>query len=253
MSFNNRTVPIVIDVDDVSSESCVRALGDNTGRPASFRTTGWTWVQGDRIKLRIYYWSSSEEANLRLPDTVALVAAGADGGTAVFDSVDWEEVILGTQENPVYAYDLTIGLNDARLAGQLANLASLVADVDIESHTVGGANPQTARLRVKILRQVYTGETLPDPADPPYPPADELVAKLRGSIALPESVATANVTGLDLGAVPAQVLLSLRVPSAEAPLLLCAVAGVPTADGFTVSLSGSTPSIGYVIDYLIIM
>lgn len=70
-----------------------------------------------------------------------------------------------------------------------------------------------------------------------------------GAYALPAGVADTALTGLALGFSPTAVLVSVRLPDADADIISAYVSGTPTADGFSVALSAPTPRSGYILDW----
>jgi len=70
-----------------------------------------------------------------------------------------------------------------------------------------------------------------------------------GSIALEAGILEKEVSGLALPFVPAQVVVSLRQPDADAPYITAVLCGTPTDDGFSASFSAPIPSAGYRLDW----
>ena len=70
-----------------------------------------------------------------------------------------------------------------------------------------------------------------------------------GSIALEAGILEKEVSGLALPFVPAQVVVSLRQPDADAPYITAVLCGTPTDDGFSASFSAPIPSTGYRLDW----
>lgn len=71
----------------------------------------------------------------------------------------------------------------------------------------------------------------------------------RGSAAIPSGANTSTVTGLGLSFVPTGFSATVRKPAAESLNLLAFQFGALTADGFTVELSGTTDTTGYVLNW----
>lgn len=253
-----RTIPLVIDIDSPSATGCVFGL-DAGGRPSGFAVgAAIVLVAGDYVCFRLYFWSSARALNLRLSGTYQIVIAGAaqdDEGTILFEGDSFVEVNVGSEEAPVWAYDLEVSLDTQAMASAIGEESPLVAETDIEVSTATAENPMTIRIRPTILAQVYVGGTPPDPSEPAYPAPASIVTKLRGTVAIPEGDTLVAVSGLGLGGIPAQVLLSLRKPTAGAPQL-----GDPellddtvTADAFSFELGAAPEVTGYSVDYLIIL
>jgi hypothetical protein len=116
----------------------------------------------------------------------------------------------------------------------------------------GNTRRLTYQFDLTVSHQVYGGEADPTPGTPPYPHPDLIVQKIRGTVDLADDEDEVEVTGLGLDEAPAQVLLTIRKPSAAAPLIVCGLVGDPTDDGFTVALSAEPGIEGYKLDYLVI-
>lgn len=258
MSFEPR-LELVFDVDAPAAD---RAMfpHDGAGVPQEADAAGlYVWVSGDACPLRVFLWSSVGGENLRLPSghqikVFGVGDAAGELGTedTLFESTGFTEVNIGTEEAPIWAYDIDLSLATEELEDALDGEKQITARVDIELAVSGGTSPKSARMYPKILRQAYTGNT-PTPADPELPAPESIVTKIRGTVTVGSGESSGSVTGLALGAVPAQVLLTLRTPSAGSALIAAVVAGAPTADGFDWELGAATPAAGYKLDYLIIL
>ncbi len=78
-----------------------------------------------------------------------------------------------------------------------------------------------------------------------------LVAGVRGTLALGNGVEGGSVTGLDLDDPPIAVLLTIQSPSGGGVIAACLV-GTPTTDGFVFALTGMTDSADYKLHYHVI-
>lgn len=257
MSLETR-VELVFDVDAAAAD---RALLPHAGGgvPDSAVQTGlFAWVSGDACPIRIFLWKNSTAENQRLPSGYQVHVFGqadSDAGTeeTLFESTAFAEINLGTEEAPLWAYDVELSLATTELEDALGGEKDMTARVDVELAVAGGARPKTGRLYPRILRQAYSGNT-PTPADPELPAPESIVTKIRGTIAIGSGDSAATVEGLALGAVPAQVLLTLRKPSAGDPQISVALMDDSLSDeGFGLELGAATPKAGYKVDYLIIM
>jgi hypothetical protein len=79
------------------------------------------------------------------------------------------------------------------------------------------------------------------------------VQKYRGTVALASGVDSAVVSGLGLGSIPAQVLVTVRKPTGGLNLFATVRGNSVTTDGFTIDLSGATDATTYGVDYLVVL
>jgi len=79
------------------------------------------------------------------------------------------------------------------------------------------------------------------------------VQKHRGTVVLGSGVDSVTVSGLALGAVPAQVLVTVRKPTGGLNLFATVRGDSVTTDGFAVDLSGATDAGTYGLDYLVVI
>ena len=66
---------------------------------------------------------------------------------------------------------------------------------------------------------------------------------------VPVGVESFSVTGLSLPWVPTNVILRVRQPASDAPLIDAYVTGIPNGNGFNVALSAPTAESGYKLDF----
>lgn len=74
-----------------------------------------------------------------------------------------------------------------------------------------------------------------------------------GSYAIGNGASSVTLTGLALGAVPTQVLVTVRKPAGGFNLLGTVDGSTITADGFSVYFNGQTDSANYLLDWLAIL
>jgi hypothetical protein len=79
------------------------------------------------------------------------------------------------------------------------------------------------------------------------------VRRLSGSVAIGIGESAVAVVLANMPAAPARVLIGIRLPDDESPLIIGAVAGEPAIDGFDVVLSAAPAVEGYILDYLCIL
>ena len=213
-------------------------------------------TQGDEFLLKLYFRRRGSPSKASTPADIApsaIVFAGkkADnlGATTLLFST---ASFVAAGEGDDAHYEAVLNLNTPELDAAFGSEKSVAARVDVELQNTDNSRRLTYQFDWIISRQAYAGEATPTPGTPEYPHPSQIVTKVCGTIALDAGAGSATVSGLDLGAAPAQVMLTLRAPSAEAPLLVCSVAGAPTADGFHVILSAPTPTEGYLIDWIVI-
>lgn len=240
-------------------------VGRNGGNPV-LDVTGGSFseisvinlVAGDHLTLRVFLREISPTGELTpfvLADGQGLVFSGSNtAGTSLFLATDF----IAEGEDDTLCYKSQLNLNTVELLDATDSLPytdSLRVRCDLEMQTAANARRRTIQLDALIRKQVYEGGELPEPAVDPYPlPGDLLLAKMTGSVSVDAAAQFVEVDISDLGLIdaPARVLLTLRAPSAEAPLIFSQAVGAPTIGAFTVALSAPAPSTGYIIDYLLI-
>ncbi|WP_448579277.1 hypothetical protein [Thermosphaera sp.] len=242
---------LYIDADRPGGRSCL--LEGKTSAPLGDTPRV---VQADAFVLKLYFrkrmsaGSPSTPAPVS-PSAIILAAKRADdlsATTLLFSAADFSPAGEGDDRH----YEAILNLHTPEMDAAFGTDKTMLARVDIELQNADNTRRLTYQFDLTVVRQVYGGEATPTPGTPPYPHPSLIITKIRGTINLDEGSSSATVENLGLGAPPAQVLLTLRTPSAEAPMLACAVAGAPTADGFVVVLSAPTPSVGYKLDWLVI-
>ena len=72
-----------------------------------------------------------------------------------------------------------------------------------------------------------------------------------GTRQIPAAAEDFAVTGLALSFTPESVLVNVRQPAADAPIIMAYVTGDPTTSGFTVAFSAPVPSAGYLLDFTV--
>lgn len=212
-------------------------------------------VAGDSVQVRVYLRRRSGSAltahELTAGQSMVLAGRPKKGSGTLFTATGFEE--SGTGDVLCYVADLD--LNGAA-ASYLANAAigeSVGVRCDLEIQSPENAYRRTLQFDAKVWPQVYAGGDPPEASDPPYPESGDIVIKLRGTEELAEDAVAHVVTGLGLSEAPAQVLLTLRVPSADDPLIAVGVLGEPSADGFTAVFGAALPNDNYKLDYLLVM
>ena len=70
-----------------------------------------------------------------------------------------------------------------------------------------------------------------------------------GSVALAQGAVDGTLANLSLPFTPTQVVVSVRQPVADSPLISAFVVGTPTASGFSYTLSATVPGTGYILDW----
>ena len=79
------------------------------------------------------------------------------------------------------------------------------------------------------------------------------VQKIRGTQAMAAGAGSVTVSGLALGSVPAQVLVTMRKVTGGLNLFATVRGDSITTDGFTADLSGVTDAASYELDWLVIL
>ena len=79
------------------------------------------------------------------------------------------------------------------------------------------------------------------------------VLKIRGSHAIPVGADNIAIAGGAFGAVPAQVLVTVRKATGGLNLFATVRGDSISTDGFTVDLSAATDSAAYVLDWLVVL
>jgi hypothetical protein len=216
-------------------------------------------VQADAAPLRLYFRRRAAAAGgVSTAEQLAagtLVFAGKhvdDLGAATLLFSASSFVLTGEGDDVHYLG--TLALTDAAIGTKMGTGKTLSVRVDVEWTSTDGTKRLTWQFDAIIRRQVYAGEADPTPGTPTYPHPDLLVTKIRGTAAIASGASSVVVSGLGLGAAPAQVLPGLRKPTAGAPQIGGSVLDdTVTADGFSFELDAAAPSAGYKLDYLIIL
>lgn len=232
------------------------------GTSSTAKAEGIEWVQGDHFTVRLHFRrrgaAQTQSTAQGLPASSGLVMmgkesdAGAPSGDPVFSQTTWVETVSG--DDTFYSGELdlnTTEMNDLFTAGA----SSVTCLVDVEVQDAANSRRYTLRFQATIRAQVYSNESDPTPATPSYPNPSEIVTKACGTLTLGSGVDTASVTGMGLASTPAQILLTLRKPSAGAANLGAptVIDGTEDSDGFDIELPSATPSTGYKLDYLVIL
>lgn len=242
---------LYIDADRPGGLSCLLQ-----GKTSSAVSETPRAVQGDEFLLQLYFRkrgspSAASTAATVSPAAIVFAAKKADnlGATTLLFST---AAFAPAGEGDDARYEAVLNLNTPELDAAFGTEKTVTARVDVELQNADNSRRLTYQFDWFISRQAYAGEATPTPGTPTYPHPSLIVTKIRGTIELDEGADSAEVENLGLSEAPAQVLLTLRTPSAEDPLLVCAVAGAPTAGGFQVVLSAPTPDEGYKIDWMVI-
>lgn len=213
-------------------------------------------VQGDHFRLRLFFRSVSgaTATPVDLGENTAIVVAAKKLGALGAESNLFAATGFALEgEGTAACWSAWCDLHTDELEAAFGTTDEIRVRMDIEVQTIANDRRTTFQVDCTVRRHAYAGEGEPTPAGPVYPSPDAIVTKLRGTVDLTEDDGGVTVTGLALGAAPAQVLLSLRIPSAEASLIPYALAGAPTADGFSVIFGAAIPDEGYKLDYLVIL
>ncbi len=246
-----RQQDLILDLDAFGASK--RPLLDS--RDAISQAEPPEWTEGDRFSLRLFFRARQGSALVAvdLPSNSVIVVAGCDrtkpNDPPLFSATGF--ALSGTGDSACWTAILNLATDELHAA--LATKSSIQVEVDCELSDPGNTERATLHFSATIRAESYaSGE--PTPAEPPYPTPDQLVTKIRGTVAIPAGASLVTVTGLALGGIPAQVLPSLRKPSAESPIIgINVIDAEISADGFQVALAGETPAAGYKLDYLIIL
>lgn len=82
-------------------------------------------------------------------------------------------------------------------------------------------------------------------------PGLTLDSTISAQAALTIGIEDLAITGLDLDYTPAQVFLTMIIPS-DGDMIFPCLLGVPTSDGFTAAFSAPIPAANYKLNYLIL-
>lgn len=218
------------------------------------------WTQADTFLLRIYLRSTGQlgeaSTSQALPAGSAIVLGAKETvnnevqTTLLFSATSFTEVVDG---DDTY-YEAELDLNTTPLNDLFGSKGTVTVQVDVEIQDAGNTRRLTLRFPVTIGKQAYANESSPTPAEPSYPAASSLVVKNVDAVDIPNGADTLSITGLALASAPAQILLTLRKPSAGAANIVPTwVDGSESTAGFDVELNAPTPTAGYKLDYLIIL
>lgn len=249
-----RVFDLYIDVDAPGGAPC---LLDSRGAPRK-QNDPVRWIVGDIFSIRIHFVRRPSTIDgsvepVEQPASWALVLAGrADAETLYFSASSWVKVL--TDDDVYYQADLSLDTQEAHEAlSALSPGESLDVRVDLENQDATNAYRLTYQFEVKLVQQVYDGETVPTPEEPQYPAPGAIMVKIAGSAALTLGQDYVEVTGLGCATTPAVVCVTVRKPSGGATLFAAVVASSITTDGFRADLSGAPPATGYYLDYIIIL
>lgn len=253
MTTWERIVAIYLDVDAQGEGSSPLLDGKSSQRGAAP-----VFVQGDEIPLQIWFRRKAsvgeDSESVDLPENFTIVVAAKPTDDLTGELLFYADVFVEADVDGETVYSGAVDLNTAEIETALGDLASIPILVDVEIQTAGNAERSTLQFAAVLKRQVYANDDQqPTESTPPYPAIGDLVVKHRGTLAIGEAADSVTASGLALGFVPAQVLVSVRKPAAAGDNLFAAIRGDSiTADGFTVDLSAAAPAAGYKLDYLII-
>ena len=79
------------------------------------------------------------------------------------------------------------------------------------------------------------------------------VQRIRGTVAIASGADSVTVSGLGLGSVPGQVLVTMRKATGGLNLFATVRDDSITTNGFTVDLSAATDAATYKLDYLVVL
>lgn len=245
---------LYIDADRPGGMECLL-----DGKSSSFAQAEPQLAQGDELLLKLFFrrrgaaGAASTAVQLATGANIVLAAKEEDGlaeATLLFSAAAFVETGTGDDLH----YESALNLNTDELDAAITGGDPLPVRVDVEVQNGGNTYRLTYQFDMAISPQVYDGEADPTPGTPAYPHPDLIVTKIRGTVAIPSGASSVAVSGLALGAVPAQILPKVRKPTAGAPRIDGDVLDDSvTADGFTFELGAAAPASGYKLDYLLIM
>lgn len=244
---------LYIDADRPGGMECLL-----DGKTSSFAQAEPQLAQGDELLLKLFFRrrgaAGAASTAVQLATGANIVFAAKKHGeltetTLLFSAASFVETGTGDDLHYEAALNLATSELEADMTGD-----ALSVRVDVEVQNGGNTRRLTYQFDMAISPQVYGGEADPTPGTPTYPNPDLIVTKNRGTVEIPGGASSVTVSGLALGAVPAQILPKVRKPTAGAPRIDGDVLDdTVTADGFTFELGAAAPAAGYKLDYLIIM
>lgn len=250
----NLDANLYIDVDAPGGLPCLLS-----GKNSSGITTAPTYIFADCFPLNLYFrtrngvGTASTAVGLASLNIVvgAKLLSNLSATSLLFSASDF--VAVGTDDD--LHYQAVLDLDKTELATALGSNKNITARVNVEVENADNSRRLTYQFDVVIQAQAYGGESSPTPGTPIYPVPSLLVTKIRGTVALTEGDTVIAITGLNLPSVPAQILPSIRKPTAGADNVQ--IGGVAddslSVDGFSVALAAAVPASGYKLDYLVIL
>lgn len=155
-----RLIPVAVNLDAIRADQAL-APANAAGEPD--RIVGGlqiVLVQRDTVVWRLFFRRASANHRLSPGTQIAVGARTQDFATALFAAVAQAgdvEVNLGTEQAPIWAYEIESDLNTTEVNDALASTASIEAVADIEL-SAAGSTPTSFRFRPTILKEAYTGE-----------------------------------------------------------------------------------------------
>jgi len=208
---STRYICLAVNLDAVKADAAIVSAGA-TGEPD--RVVGGlqiTLVQRDTVVWRLFFRRASAVVRLSSSEQIAIGARTPDFATTLFSAVATAgevEVNLGTEQAPIWAYDVESDLNTTEINDALAATASIEAVADIEL-SAAGDTPTSFRFKPRILKDAYTGE--PPTAQPGqtwldlatgdnrYASRAELSALPQAPISVSTNAAKLALTGIAAG------------------------------------------------------
>jgi hypothetical protein len=251
MSFNLEQ-DLFIDIDAPGGAACLL-----DGKSSNGLQNSPTYIQADCFPLHLYFrarnGAGTPSDNIDLATLNILLGAMVAPADAseIFSA---NSFVSGVDADGDTYYAAALNLDTTELATALSGKKSITATVTLEIENPDNSARLSYQFQVTI-QATTSGATSPTPATPAYPAPSLLVTKIRGTVALTSGASVIAVTGLNLPSVPAQVLLTIRKPTAGADNV--PIGGVAddslSVDGFSVALTAAVPTSGYKLDYLVIL
>ncbi len=237
MTTWTRTTNIVIDIDAIAANAAVRRH-DRLGRPSAISPGGApaiVWVQGDFMRLRFWPWSTADRANVRFPEGDYLIVSGAIGALTLFQTRIALETAEGGDDETGWYYDVPIDLHTAEIAQalQAAGNQTISVPTDILIATADNTEPNTWRINVTIIAEVYSGQSSPTIVTRP----SEYTVK--APIDIGANYILLQYAHLALSEAPAVILPTIRAPAADVPIIFPTDQRNVTASSAIITLSAA--------------
>lgn len=249
-----RELNLHIDYDRPGGLSCLLDGKKSSSFPGTL-----SLIQADKFKLNLFFrrrgTSTGEDSSaITLAGTsIKLGAKKTKNMQAAGNLFNIQNFVEAGEDDDLH-YEGTLDLNTGNLITAMGDETSIAVSIDVELQSAGNTERISYRINCVVIRQAYAGEGDPDPGTPIYPAPEDIVTKIRGTVEIDNGVDEVEVSGLALTAVPAQVLLTMRKPTAgSGNITAVAIDESISKDGFIASLTAQTEEEGYKLDYLIIL